>query len=238
MFSGNSGRTPFGRTKGAMEGTMEGSTTGFVAGGGAIGRHATLRAPHAGAADVTGAAGGRDHTAAANDHRDVGRLDVDLDAALDVDNVEQWVETDPALAPTGRSALLVEPAVLDPEEVDALLADLGDLLAAASSDLTDPALIGAGAVAAAGGRSDLCSPLFAADTGAQGASHEPNASSARRTPGHSKLSPFAWLFPDHAGTGRPARHEQGHHLRARRRAGKKARPAAGQAQGSLFGDRG
>src|SRR5688572_16708723 len=38
--------------------------------------------------------------------------------------IERRVETDPALVPVGPSALLVESAVLDPEEVRALLAPL------------------------------------------------------------------------------------------------------------------
>jgi hypothetical protein len=73
--------------------------------------------------------------------------------------------------------------------------------------------------------------------GENGDGHEPHATSTgcdRRDP---KLPPLAWLFPYHAGAGRPARDKQGHHLRARRGAGKKARPAPRQAQGSLFGDR-
>src|SRR5829696_8232448 len=42
--------------------------------------------------------------------------------------VEHQVEADPSLVPTGRSKLQVEPAVLEPEEVSALLADLQVLL--------------------------------------------------------------------------------------------------------------
>src|SRR4051812_13151817 len=41
---------------------------------------------------------------------------------------EQWVERDPSLVPSGPSSLLVEPSVLDPAEVQALLSDLGALL--------------------------------------------------------------------------------------------------------------
>src|SRR2546423_5533656 len=47
------------------------------------------------------------------------------------EQVEQWVESDPSLVPDGPSSLLVEPSVLDPAEVQALLADLHALLAGA-----------------------------------------------------------------------------------------------------------
>src|SRR5439155_8121140 len=123
-------------------------------------------------------------------------------------DVERTIENDPALMPVARSALLVEPAVLDPLEVEALLVDLAPLLAAAAT---------------------TCDEIL------YGADHEPHAPPVGCDRGHSKLSPLAWLFSDHAGIGRPARHKQGHHLRARRGFGKKARPAPRQAQGSLFG---
>src|SRR5256885_17180278 len=45
------------------------------------------------------------------------------------EEVERLVEDDLSLVPAAPSALLVEPSVLDPEEVRALLADLGALLA-------------------------------------------------------------------------------------------------------------
>src|SRR4051812_18275764 len=47
------------------------------------------------------------------------------------EQVERLVENDPSLVPAGPSALLVEPSVLDPEEVRALLVDLHALLAGA-----------------------------------------------------------------------------------------------------------
>src|ERR1700733_5087174 len=126
-------------------------------------------------------------------------------------DVEQLIETDPALVPQGPSALLVESAVLDPHELNALLSGLEASLAeAAIADWTG----------------DFT----------QGASDEPHTSAARRDRRHSKLSPLAWLFPNDAGIGRSARHQQSHHLRARRRAGKKTRPPSRQAQGSLFGN--
>src|SRR5215203_3964332 len=48
------------------------------------------------------------------------------------EQVERLVENDPSLVPGGPSALLVEPSVLDPEEVRALLIDLHALLAGAA----------------------------------------------------------------------------------------------------------
>src|SRR5215203_4799066 len=48
------------------------------------------------------------------------------------EQVERLVEADPSLVPGGPSALLVEPSVLDPEEVRALLVDLHALLAGAA----------------------------------------------------------------------------------------------------------
>jgi hypothetical protein len=68
------------------------------------------------------------------------------------------------------------------------------------------------------------------------AGHESHTASVGCSRSNSQLSPLAWLFPNHAGAGRPARHKQGYDLRARRRSGKKARSAPRQAQGSLFGD--
>src|SRR5665213_364185 len=127
--------------------------------------------------------------------------------------IEQWVENDPSLAPLGPSAFLVEPSVLDPAEVAALLADLPALLASMNDE------------------PDFPSPL----TLPEGSDHEPDASATGRGFRHSQLSISAWLFPDHAGAGRPAGHQQGHDIRARRGAGKKTRPAPRQAQGSLFG---
>ena len=49
------------------------------------------------------------------------------------DELERAIEDDPSLAPGAPSALLVEPAVLDPLEVEALLSDLAPLLAAAAA---------------------------------------------------------------------------------------------------------
>ncbi len=126
------------------------------------------------------------------------------DQSDDASDLEAFIESDPALAPTAPSQLLVAPRVLDAEEVIALLQGLTVLLEGGCEN---------------------------------GDGHEPHAAPTgcdRRDP---KLPSLAWLFPYHAGAGRPARHKQGDHLRARRGVGKKARPAPRQAQGSLFGDR-
>src|SRR5258708_91569 len=138
---------------------------------------------------------------------------------LTVEQVERLVEEDPTLAPTGPSVLMVEDLVLEPEELQALL----DGLAAQFAETEGLP-----------GWDPWSDGLL---TGFNGVSHESDPATVGRAGRHSKLSPLAWLFPDHAGVGRSARHQQGHHLRARRRAGKKARPPAGQAQGSLFGTR-
>ena len=44
------------------------------------------------------------------------------------DAVELLVETDPSFEPSGRSKLLVDSVVLEPEELSALLSDLDPLL--------------------------------------------------------------------------------------------------------------
>jgi hypothetical protein len=131
---------------------------------------------------------------------------------LAADDVERLIEADLSLAPEVHSALLVEPVLLEPIELAALLDNLVPLLEAS-------ARLGSGAEST------------------QGTEYEPHASTNGRTGGDQKLPAFAWLFPNHAGAGRPARHQQGNHLRARRGTGKKARAAKGQTQGSLFGDR-
>src|SRR5688572_5038991 len=57
--------------------------------------------------------------------------------ARDRDEIERLVEADPALVPQERSALLVEPAVLDPAEVAALLSNLASSLDAAACWLSN-----------------------------------------------------------------------------------------------------
>jgi hypothetical protein len=133
-------------------------------------------------------------------------------------SLEAAIETDPALVPAGASALLVAPAVLDPQEVEALLSGLHSLLEETSAAAAANAL--------------------AADalTDQQKDGYEPDASTTGCDRRHSQFPSLAWLFPNHAGTGRSTRHQQGHHLRARERPGKKARAAARSPQGSLFGD--
>src|SRR5689334_10634744 len=69
---------------------------------------------------------------------------------IDRQAIEQLVEEDPALVPTRTSTLLVEPSVLDPLEVQALLGGLSSALVSASDDveavvtLDSPALVVAG----------------------------------------------------------------------------------------------
>src|SRR4051812_38589832 len=193
------------------------------------------------------------------------------------EQVEQWVESDPSLVPDGPSSLLVEPSVLDPAEVQALLADLHALLADAAigtrarrvargplHDLADslfgaaemvsgtvdnvsstasrtvssaPGFVGTSAPPSGTAYDALPGPARAAPgEPCQEPPYEPHAAPVGRDRRDSKLSPLARLFADDAGAGGPAGHQQGHHLRARRRPGKEARPAPRQAQGSLFGD--
>src|SRR5689334_2401158 len=63
----------------------------------------------------------------------------------DADEIERIVETDPSLVPTQPSAMLVEPSVLDPQEVRALLTDLSALLQSAAAEAA--AIVGAGSSA-------------------------------------------------------------------------------------------
>src|SRR5688572_3352792 len=138
------------------------------------------------------------------------------------DPIEAAIENDPTLVPAGPSKLLVEPAVLDEQEVQALLCGLSQALQTAADHA-------ATAIVANAQKSD--------EADHEEHAYESHPSTTRRDRGYPKLSPLAWLFADDAGIGRSAGHQQGDHLRARRRVGKKARPASRQAQGSLFGDR-
>jgi hypothetical protein len=156
--------------------------------------------------------------------------------------LDRSIEADLSLVPDGPSALQVEPTVLDPAEVRALLGGLTALLRSAEATGDSPvdspgdspgdslvegySVVGY-AVAEQAER-------FKSDR----SEYEPDAKTNRRDRRYSQLSPFAWLFPDDAGIGRSARHQQSHHLRTRRRPGKKAGAPSGQTQGSLFGDHG
>src|SRR5882724_9536539 len=117
-----------------------------------------------------------------------------IDGGLSREQVEQLVEDDPALVPTGPSAFQVEDAVLDPLEVEALLAGLAALL-----EQTEPVI-----------PVRIDSPGRAGDLppASKGVSYESDASSVGRPGRHPKLSPFAWLFPHHAGAGGPTRSEE------------------------------
>jgi hypothetical protein len=133
---------------------------------------------------------------------------VSAEQAVKRAEVEEFVEADAALVPVSISPLMVEPVLLDPKEVAALLDNLVPMLEA-SANLA----------------------------GIEGVEYESNSQADRRGRGDSKLPAFAWLFSDYAGTGRSARHQQGNYFRARRSFGKKARSTTQQAQGTLFGDR-
>src|SRR5256886_1885189 len=139
--------------------------------------------------------------------------------SLGQDALEEDFESDPSLVPAGASALLVAPAVLDPQEVEALLSGLHSLLGESSAAAAANALAG-----------DALSEKQKDST----YKSDPSPTGCDRR--GAQFPSLAWLFPNHAGASRPARHQQGHHLRARERFGKKARPAPRSPQGSLFGD--
>ena len=172
--------------------------------------------------------------------------DPESEAAVERDiaaaaELERSIESDPSLMPVGRSSLQVESTVLDPEEVQALLGGLTALLRSAEATGDFPAeghpLAGsARAIAEFGVADRWSSDRFGERPHSEGNEHEPDAKTNRRDRRYSQLSPFAWLFPDDAGIGRSARHQQSHHLRARGRTRKKASSPPGQAQGSLFGN--
>src|SRR6267142_14036 len=136
------------------------------------------------------------------------------DALTDQASLEEAFEADPALVPASASALLVAPAVLDPQEVEALLSGLHSLLEETCAAATANAL---------------------ATDEQKEIGYEPDPSTTGCDRRHSQFPSLAWLFPNHAGTGRSTRHQQSNHLRARERTGKKARPAPRPPQGSLFG---
>src|SRR2546423_840465 len=141
------------------------------------------------------------------------------DQPLAADPLEEDFESDPSLVPAGASALLVAPAVLDPQEVEALLSGLHSLLEESSAAAAANALA-----------------VVALSEQQKDSTYESDPSSTGCDRRGAQFPSLAWLFPIHAGAGRPARHQQGHHLRARERFGKKARPAPRSPQGSLFGD--
>ena len=141
------------------------------------------------------------------------------DRPLAADPLEGDFEADPSLVPAGASALLVAPAVLDPQEVEALLSGLHSLLEETSAAAAANALA-----------------VDALSEQQKDSTYESDPSSTGCDRRGAQFPSLAWLFPNHAGASRPARHQQGHHLRARERFGKKARPAPRPPQGSLFGD--
>jgi hypothetical protein len=171
--------------------------------------------------------------------------------------VECEVENDPAMVPNGRSSLLVEPAVLDPEEVRALLAPLSlSPWPAGGTHNDDDERESRRRKEPGGGRdaADLTESHLSESRSTQAREslqpfelddkfqrqegrHEPHPASVGCVGRDPQLPAPARLFADDAGVGRPARHQQGDHLRARRGPRKEARAAARQAQGTLFGDR-
>ena len=66
---------------------------------------------------------------------------------------------------------------------------------------------------------------------------EPDSQATQNPPAHPRLADPAWLFPDHAGTRRRDRRQQGHGLRARRGAHQEGRAHPRGQQGTLFVDR-
>src|ERR1051325_1345564 len=122
--------------------------------------------------------------AAATDEADSSKSDKDRSAAEA--EIERLIETDPALVPTGPSQFVVSARLLEDEELSALLEGLAPLL-----DGDDPFVVAEGPKAQA----HACSEE----------DHEPHAPAIGCGRRHPQLSPLAWLFPDHAGAGRPAR---------------------------------
>src|SRR5215208_915986 len=94
---------------------------------------------------------------------------------LAADSLESAFEADPSLVPAGASALLVAPAVLDPQEVEALLSGLHSLLEETS------AAAAANAVAV-----EQHKDSYESDSQAIGCDRR-----------HSQFPSLAWLFPNH-----------------------------------------
>src|SRR5262245_1443451 len=105
-------------------------------------------------------------------------------------SIEQLIESDRSLVPAGASAFQVAPTVMDAQEIAAQFAGLELSLAQAHDSRFDPAML---------------EQVFTRG------SDEPHATSVGCRRSDPKLSPLAWLFPDHAGVGRPARHKQSDH---------------------------
>src|SRR5882724_7802133 len=102
--------------------------------------------------------------------------------------LEGSIENDPSLVPTGRSTLLVPASLLDPLELQALLADWDF---SPETDSSSP------------GQTSPVDADAAFDKSSQGSIYEPHPPPAGRSRGNSKLPSLAWLFPHHAGAGRP-----------------------------------
>src|SRR5258705_6090266 len=108
--------------------------------------------------------------------------------------IERLIETDPALVPTGASQFVVAARLLEDEELAALLQGLAPLL-----DGDDPFTVE---------QTGTDSSNSEAESALSEEDHEPHTAPTGCTRRHPQLSPLAWLFPNHAGAGRPARHQQ------------------------------
>src|SRR5437016_3094135 len=106
--------------------------------------------------------------------------EVDDQAALEAD-----IEANPALIPAGASALLVAPAVLDPQEVEALLSGLHSLLEETSAAAAVNALA-----------------ADALTNQQKDSGYEPDSPATGCDRRHPQFPSLAWLFPNHAGIGR------------------------------------
>ncbi len=122
----------------------------------------------------------------------------------DAEAFERAFENDPSFQPREQSRFLVESVVLDVAEVDALLSGLAYALSETSDECNETDRVGA-----------------AANISEKGSDYESHTQTDGCSGGNPGLPASPWLFANDAGTGRPARDEQGHYFRARRRPGKK-----------------
>src|SRR5581483_9276928 len=113
------------------------------------------------------------------------------DATPPDDEIEHFIETDPALVPIARSHLLVSASILEPDEVRALLDGfcLPEGLIVTACDMEMPAA------------ADALADALAGDGEFKEFTDEPHPPPARCGRRNSKLSPLAWLFPHDAGAG-------------------------------------
>src|SRR6266478_3574968 len=122
---------------------------------------------------------------------------VESESDLSREDLESLIEDDPTLVPVGPSEFEVEDSVLAPEEVEALLKGLAGLLEQTERGVLAPIEPGG----QAGTQGLQAGPAL------KGVVYESDAAAIGRSGGHPKLSPFAWLLPNHAGAGRPVGHQ-------------------------------